>query len=113
MALIKFQTNVSLPGDAARALTENLIKAVARTTNVPAHAIRVELSPNLRMRMADPDEPIAHIEIREVEFPKDRARELVTAICPILEHSANIKESNVYMAVISKNNSMWRVTANS
>lgn len=109
MALIRFETNTSITEDRVRTITQNLTLAVARVTGEQERDIRVELASNRRMRMADSDEPIAHVEVRGVEFPKDRARELTQAVCPVLENALSISGDKVYIAVISNRNSMWRV----
>lgn len=109
MALIRFETNASVPEDRVKIITQNLTKAVARVTGESEREMRVEIAGNRRMRMAESDEPIAHVEIRNVEFPKDRARELTQAVCPVLEEAMGIHDSKVYIAVISTRNSMWRV----
>lgn len=109
MALVKFETNSRIPDTSVRVITQNLVKAISRVTGEPESEIRVELAGDRRMRMADSDEPIAHVEVRGVEFPKDRARELTQAVCPILEDAMSIREERVYIAVISNRNSMWRV----
>ena len=109
MALIRFETNVNIPDDKARIITQNLTRAVCRLTGEAPAETRVELAGNRRMRMADSDEPIAHMEIRDVEFPKDRAQELTRAVCPVLEEALGIRDNRVYIAVVSKRNSMWRV----
>lgn len=109
MALIRFETNTSVPEDRARIVTQNLTKAVARVTGEPETEMRVEIAGNRRMRMAESDEPIAHVEIRNVEIAKDRAKELTQAICPVLEEAMGIRDNHIYIAVVSTRNSMWRV----
>ena len=109
MALIRFETNAGIPDDKVKVITQNLGKAVGRITGEPATEIRVEMAGNRRMRMAQSDDPIAHVEIRNVEIAKDRARELTQAICPVLEDAMGIPERQIYIAVISNRNSMWRV----
>ena len=109
MALIRFETNATILDDKAKIISQNLTKAVGRLTGEPLSEIRVELTGNRRMRMADSDEPIAHVELRNVDFPKDRACELTRAVCPVLDDAMGIRDDKVYIAVISNRNSMWRV----
>ena len=109
MALIRFETNMNVAEDRAKIVIANLTKAGARVTGEPTTEIRVEIAGNRRMRMADSDEPIAHIEIRNVDVPKERAREITQAICPVIEDAMDIRDRNIYIAVVSKRNSMWRV----
>ena len=109
MALIKFETNSRVSEERARSITKNLAKAVAGITGEPASGIKVEIAGDRRMRMAESDEPIAHVEIRNVEIEKSRAGELTSAVCPVLEDAMGIRDSKVYIAVISTRNSMWRV----
>lgn len=109
MALIRFETNTSIGEERARIVRQNLGKAVSHITGEPEQEMRVEIAENRRMRMATSDEPIAHVEIRNVEIAKDRARDLTQAVCPVLEDTLAIQDSNIYIAVISKRNSMWRV----
>ncbi len=109
MALIRFETNISLGDERTKIIKQNLAKSVAHITGEPEQNVRVELAENRRMRMAVSDEPIAHVEIRNVEIPKTRARDLTQAICPVLEEAMSVREGNVYIAVVSTRNSMWRV----
>lgn len=109
MAIVKFETNAGIPEDRARIITKNLTKAVARIADEPEAEVKVEVTGNRRMRMADSDEPIAHVEIRDVELPKERAGELTRAICPVLEEAMGIQDNRIYIAVVSRRNSMWRV----
>lgn len=109
MALIRFETNIHIPDDRAKIIVQNLTKAVARITGEPETEVRVEMAGNRRMRMAEADEPIAHVEIRNAEIAKDRARELTQAICPVIDEALGIRDNHIYIAVISTRNSMWRV----
>lgn len=109
MALIRLETNASVPEDRAKTLAQTFRKAISLLTGEPATEVRVEIHGDRRMRMATSDEPLAHVELRNVEFPKDRAAELTRAVCPVLDNTLGIHENNVYIAVISKRNSMWRV----
>jgi phenylpyruvate tautomerase PptA (4-oxalocrotonate tautomerase family) len=109
MALIRFETNGSAPAERVKIITQNLTRAVARFTGEPEAGISVEVAGDRKMRMAKSDEPIAHVEIRNVEIPKSRARELTQAICPIIEDTFGIHDDHIYIAVISTRNSMWRV----
>jgi len=109
MALIRFETNTHIPDDRGKIIVQNLTKAVARITGEPETEIRVEMAGNRRMRMAESDEPIAHVEIRNVEIAKDRARELTQAVCPVIEDALGILDNRIYIAVVSTRNSMWRV----
>ncbi len=109
MALIRFETNTNVSEDRVKIIVNNLTKAVARVTGEPETEIRVEIAGNRRMRMAGSDEPIAHIEIRNVEIPKERAKEITQAVCPVIEDAMDIQDRNIYIAVVSRRNSMWRV----
>ncbi|MDR1745501.1 MAG: hypothetical protein LBS30_07095 [Planctomycetota bacterium] len=109
MALIRFETNANVPEDRMKIVITNLTRAVSRVTGEPETEIRVEIAGNRRMRMADSDEPIAHIEIRDVEIPKERAKEITQAICPVIEDAMDIEDRNIYIAIVSRRNSMWRV----
>ncbi len=109
MALIRFETNTSTPEERVKVITKNLIRVVARFTGEPESEIRIEIAGNRKMRMAESDEPIAHVEIRNVEIPKDRAKELTNAICPVIEDVFAIHANHIYIAVVSPRNSMWRV----
>ena len=109
MALIRFETNILLGEERSRIVKRNLARSVAHITGEAEGEVRVELAENRRMRMAVSDEPIAHVEIRNVEIPKTRARDLTQAICPVLADAMSVLESNVYIAVVSTRNSMWRV----
>lgn len=109
MAIVRFETNAGVPDDRAKIIHQNLTKAVARIAGEPEANVRVEITGNRRMRMAESDEPIAHIEIRDVELPKDCAGELTRAICPVVEEALAIQDNRIYIAVVSRRNSMWRV----
>lgn len=109
MATVRFETNANIPEDRGRIVVQNLTKAVARISGEPESEVRVEMAGNRRMRMADSDEPIAHVEIRNTEMPKNKAAELTQAICPVLEEALGIQDHNIYIAVVSSRNSMWRV----
>lgn len=109
MALIRFETNTSVDEKRANALRQRLGKAVAGITVEPEAAMRMEIADNRRMRMAKSDEPIAHVEIRNVEIEKERAGDLTKAICPVIENVMGIRDDKVYIAVVTTRNSMWRV----
>lgn len=110
MALIRFETNAPVPPDSTGIITRNLTLAVMRVAGEAEADVRVEVHGNRRMRMADDsDEPIAHVEIRNVDISKDRAGELTNAICPVIGEALGIRDSRVYIAVVSPRNSMWRV----
>lgn len=109
MALVRFETNSRVSEERVRILTKNLTKAVARVAGEQESQVKVEIAGDRRMRMAESDEPIAHVEIRNVEIAKDRAGELTQAICPVLEDAMGIQNNKVYIAVVSTRNSMWRV----
>ncbi len=109
MALIRFETNMNIIEDRANLFVRKVKKAVAPLLGEPETEIRVELAGNRKMRMAKSDEPIAHLEVRNVEFPKERADEITRAICPAVEEAFAIHDHNIYIAVISRRNSMWRV----
>lgn len=109
MAIVRLETNAGVPEDREKIIKQNLTKAVARIAEEPESGVRVEIAGNRRMRMAESDEPIAHVEIRDVELPKSRAGELTRAICPVLEETMAVQDDRIYIAVISRRNSMWRV----
>lgn len=109
MPVVKLETNSGIPEEKNGALMQRLRTAVAAITGHPLAEMRVELAGGRKMRMADSDEPIAHVEVKGVEFPKDRAGELTAAICPILDNILGIRDNRVYIAVVSTRNSMWRV----
>ncbi len=113
MALIRFETNMNIIEDRAKVFVKKVVKAAAPVLGEPETEIRVELAGNRKMRMAASDEPIAHLELRNVELPKDRAQDITRAICPVVEETFSIQEHNIYIAVISRRNSMWRVSGGS
>ena len=104
MALIRLETNMNVLEDRAKVFMKKVVKAAAIVLGEPESEIRVEIAGNRKMRMATSDEPIAHVEIQ-----KDRGPELTQAICPVVEEAFAIQEHNVYIAVVSRRNSMWRV----
>lgn len=109
MATVRFETNINIPDDRAKIITQNMTKAVARIAGIPELDVRVELSGNRSMLMANGDESLAHVGISNVDIPKDRAQELTRAICPVVEEALAIKDNRIYIAVVSTRNSMWRV----
>lgn len=110
MALVRLETNVFVAEAKAMEINRKLASAVAKVTGTPPGDMRVEIAGNRRMRMAEVgDEPLAHVQVRGVDFPKERAAELTNAICPALLNGIGVQDSRVYIAVISDRNSMWRV----
>lgn len=109
MATVRFETNISVPEDRAKIIAQNLTKAVARIAGEPESEVKVEIAGNRNMLMAKSNEPIAHVEINSVDLPKERASELTRAICPVVEEALGIQDSKIYIAVVSRRNSMWRV----
>lgn len=109
MATIKVETNSHIPEERIRPLSVGLCKALAQLTGEPEPSFSAELAGNRRMRMAESDEPIAHVEIRGTEFPKDRAAELSAVVSALLDEHLSIHEEAVYIAVVSSRMSMWRV----
>ncbi len=110
MALIRMQTNMNVFEDRVGLFTKKIIKAVAPALGEPETEIRVEIMGSRKMRMATSDEPIAHMEIRNVEVPKDHGDALAKAICPVVESVFAIQSHNVYIAVVSNHNTMWRIS---
>ncbi len=109
MALLRLETNVSVPEEGAKVLQSKLTRQLAPLFNEQGNHVRLEIAANRRMRMASADEHLVHLEIRDVEFPKDRADELTNIVCPIIDEVLSIGPKSVYIAVISARNSMWRV----
>lgn len=109
MPLVRLETNNSLADGRDAALRQGLAAAIAAITGDPVAEIRVEIAANAKMRMADSDEPMAHVEIRRVEIPKERADELTAAVCPVLDSLLGVRDHRVYIAVVTTRNSMWRV----
>lgn len=109
MATVRFETNATVPDDRGKIVMQNLVKAVARIAGEPESEVRVEIFGNRTMLMAKQGELIAHVEISNVDLPKDRAGELTRAICPVVEEALAIPDDRIYIAVVSRRNSMWRV----
>lgn len=112
MAVIKLQTNASVPDDRMGMLARSLLQSLSRILGLPSSEMRVEAAGNQRMRMAESDEPIVHVEMKGVDFPKDRATHLTDAICPVIRDAIGVSENKIYIAVVSNRNSMWRVNGN-
>ena len=112
MPVVKLETNTRIPEEKAGKLRQGLLAAVAGATGVPTADFRVELAGDRKMRMADSDEPIAHVEIKDLDLPKDQAPKLTQAVCPVLDGMLGIRDNRVYIAVISTRSSMWRVNGN-
>ncbi|MCD7896907.1 MAG: hypothetical protein LUG50_09580 [Planctomycetaceae bacterium] len=109
MALLRLETNATVPEEGAKVLHSKLTRHLAPLFEEPENQVRLEIAANRRMRMATSDEQLVHLEIRNIEFPKDRAEELTDLVCPIIEDVLSIGPKSVYIAVISARNSMWRV----
>lgn len=109
MAVIKLETNASVPDERMGALARSLLQTLSRLLGTPSSEMRVEAAGNRRMRMAQSDDPIVHVEMKGVDFPKDRAGALTSAICPVIQEALGVSESKIYIAVVSNRNSMWRV----
>ncbi|MCD8352624.1 MAG: hypothetical protein LUC93_18635 [Planctomycetaceae bacterium] len=109
MALVRLETNMSVGEDRVKTIKKKLAAAVAHITAEQEREVLVEVAGDRRMRMAASGDNLAHVEIRNVEIDKDRAPELTHAICPVLEDALTIQSDQIYIAVISKRNSMWRV----
>ena len=113
MPLVRLETNGIVPEEKFGALKERLRVSVAGVLGERVEEMRVELAVGSKMRMADSDEPLAHVTVKGVEFPKDRAPELTGVICPLLDSLLGIRDNRVYIAVVSTRNSMWRVNGDS
>lgn len=110
MALVRIESNANIPDAKMDALRKGLVSAVSAVARENPAGMQVEIYGNRKMRMAGPDEePLAHVEIRGAEIPKERAGELTSAICPVLADGVGARGERVYIAVVSNRNSMWRV----
>ncbi|MCC8165703.1 MAG: hypothetical protein LIQ31_06050, partial [Planctomycetes bacterium] len=85
MALLRLETNASVPEEGAKVLQSKLTRRLAPLFEERENQIRLEIAANRRMRMATSDDHLVHLEIRDVEFPKDRADELTNLVCPIID----------------------------
>ncbi|MCD8140252.1 MAG: hypothetical protein LUE17_10830 [Planctomycetaceae bacterium] len=109
MALVRVETNVSVGEDRAKSIRTKMARAVATITAEPERDVRVEVAGDRRMRMAATGDNLVHVEIRNVEISKDHAPELTRTICPVLEEALAVRGDQIYIAVVSTRNSMWRV----
>lgn len=109
MAIVRFETNIGVPDDRAKIISQNLTKAVARIAGEPESEVKVGIVGNRNMLMAKDNESLAHVEINSVDLPKERAGELTRAICPVIEEALGIPDSKIYIAVVSRRSTMWRV----
>lgn len=110
MPLVRVETNAVLHEAILNSLRQGLASAVGGMAGCGPAGTRVEIAGGRNMRMAGlDDEPLVHVEIRDVDFPKDRAAELTAAICPVLSRNIGVAGGRVYIAVVSNRNSMWRV----
>ncbi len=109
MPFIKLESNLNIPEERAAPLSRALVRAVSKLTGEAEKDLSVNLAGGRRMRMANTDDPIAHIEIKGVEYPKDKAQPLAEAISAIVEEQLGIPDDRIYIAVVSNRLSMWRV----
>ena len=109
MPYVRIETNVQITDDKAQNVMRGLVAELSRLLSAPAAAVKVEAVRGVKMRMADEGDMAVHIEIRQCDYPKERSKELLDAFVKVVGETLGIPRKNVYIAVISNRNSMWKV----
>jgi hypothetical protein len=112
MPHIRFETNIQIPDDKSRNVLLGLGAELSRLMSLPAGEVRVEVAGGRRMRLAGDGDMVAHIEIRQCDYPRKRSEELLDAFARVVDGNLGIGRENIYIAVISNRNSMWKVLGN-
>ena len=107
MPYLKLETNVPIPDAKAGELLKHLSATVARVTGKPESSVQVGMIGGQRMFMAGSEEPTAHVEVKGIGFPEERARDMSESICALLSGTLGIKGNRVYLAFVSYKGSMW------
>lgn len=105
MPYVRLQTNAQL-GD-ANALLKELSAAVAKVTGKPETFVQVAAQGEIPMCMAGNGSPTAHVEVKALGFPKDKAKPISAALCKILEDRLKIDGSRVFIVFSSHEGAMW------
>ncbi len=105
MPYLRLQTNVTLEDPTQ--LLKDLSAVVSKVTGKPETYIQVTAQGGIPMLMAGNTTPTAHIEVKGIGFPTDKAKPMSSALCTLLRNTLNIDGARVFIVFNSHDGAMW------
>ncbi len=107
MPYLMIQTNQTLDETVEKALLSKASKQVASELGKPESYVMVALEANVPMLFAGDDSPLAYLELKSIDLPEDKTRQLSIALCNLMEESAGISKERVYIEFTNVKRNMW------
>ena len=107
MPYLKIQTNLPLGKKAERAILKNASALVAELLAKPESFVMIALQPDTPMLFAGSDEPVAFLELKAVNLPARKTKDLSQALCQLIEGHLGVPRDRVYVKFIDVKGAMW------
>lgn len=107
MPYLKIQINHSLDTGKSNALLASASQLLAKELGKPERYVMVELTTNHAMLFGGANEAAAYVELKSIGLPSGQIKPLSAAISALLEHTAGIPASRVYIEFTDVKGSLW------
>lgn len=107
MPLLKIQTNVTLPADAAASFVAQASRAVAELLRKPESYVMVALEAGATMAFAGSAAPLAYLELKSIGLPQPRTGAFSRALCELVGAGLGIPAERIYIEFTDAEGALW------
>jgi phenylpyruvate tautomerase PptA (4-oxalocrotonate tautomerase family) len=106
MPLLKIQTNLERPGQAAEFLRE-ASRTVSEMLGKPERYVMVSLACSADMIFAGDPRPTAYLELKSIGLPQEQTAGFSETLCRLLEQHLEIPPERVYIEFSDAARHLW------
>ena len=107
MPYLKIQINRALDPEKSKTLLASASQKIANELGKPERYVMVELTVNPSMLFGGTDEPAAYVELKSIGLPAGQIKPLSQTLSSLLETSAGIAPSRIYIEFTDVKGSCW------
>lgn len=107
MPYLTIKTNVAVAPDQQQFLMQQASEVLAQELGKSERFIMVSVEPAQTMLFAGSDEPLAYMELKSIGLPRDRTRQLSSALAALAQERLAIDPERIYIEFSDAERAMW------
>lgn len=107
MPVVTVSTNVTLSADQSQRILTELTEFVVRELNKPKAYVQAQIQGGCQMQFNGTSDRCAFVELRAVNFPKDRAGVLTDQLTQLLKNHLQLQSDRVFINFLDVPPQLW------
>ncbi len=107
MPYLKIRINREIEPEKSKLLLATASREIADELGKPERYVMAELTANQAMLFGGTDEPAAYVELKSIGLPTGQIKALSQSLSALLEASAGIAPSRIYIEFTDVKGSFW------